>query len=243
MRILVIEDDSRVASFIRRGLSADKFVVDVAPDGPTGLNLALSRQYNLIILDLMLPGITGQAVLDGVRKTDRAVPVLILTARGAIQDKVELFQKGCDDYLTKPFAFAELQARVRALLRRGKTETQDTLRVADLRIDFNTRQETRGGKKIDLTLKEYALLEYLIRNAGQVLSRSMIVDHVWDQSFDSFTNVVDVYIRYLRNKVDQGFEPKLIHTVRGVGYVLNAEGAPCIHAPSRADRRALSIPL
>ena len=226
MRILVVEDDSRVASFIRRGLSADKFQVDVAQDGTSGLDLALSKEYNLIILDLMLPGLTGQAVLDEIRKTNRLVPVLILTARGAVQDKVELFQRGCDDYLTKPFAFAELQARVKALLRRGKTETQDALQVADLRVDFSKRQVTRSGKKIDLTLKEYALLEYLVRNAGQVLSRSMIVDHVWDQSFDSFTNVVDVYIRYLRNKVDQGFEPKLIHTVRGVGYVLNAEGAP-----------------
>ena len=226
MRILVIEDDPRVASFIRRGLAADKFMVDVAPDGQSGLELAVSRDYSLIVLDLMLPGMTGQEVLAGLRKTNRAVPVLILTARGAVRDKVELFQKGCDDYLTKPFAFAEFQARVKALLRRGKTETQDTLQVADLRLDFNKRQVTRGGKKIDLTLKEFALLEYLARNAGQVLSRSMIVDHVWDQSFDSFTNVVDVYIRYLRNKIDQGFEPKLIHTVRGVGYVLNAEGAP-----------------
>jgi two-component system, OmpR family, copper resistance phosphate regulon response regulator CusR len=226
MRILVIEDDSRVASFIRRGLSADKFLVDVAHDGQSGLELAVSKDYSLIVLDLMLPGMTGQEVLAGLRKTNRAVPVLILTARGAVRDKVELFQKGCDDYLTKPFAFAEFQARVKALLRRGKTETQDMLQVADLRVDFNKRQVTRGGKKIDLTLKEFALLEYLLRNAGQVLSRSMIVDHVWDQSFDSFTNVVDVYIRYLRNKIDQGFEPKLIHTVRGVGYVLNAEGAP-----------------
>ena len=226
MRILVIEDDSRVASFIRRGLSADKFLVDVAHDGQSGLELAVSKDYSLIVLDLMLPGMTGQEVLAGLRKTKRAVPVLILTARGAVRDKVELFQKGCDDYLTKPFAFAEFQARVKALLRRGKTETQDTLQVADLRLDFNKRQVTRSGKKIDLTLKEYALLEYLVRNAGQVLSRSMIVDHVWDQSFDSFTNVVDVYIRYLRNKIDQGFEPKLIHTVRGVGYLLNAEGAP-----------------
>jgi len=195
MRILVIEDDSRVASFIRRGLSADKFLVDIAHDGQNGLERAVSKDYNLIVLDLMLPGMTGQEVLDGIRKINRTVPVLILTARGTIQDKVELFQKGCDDYLTKPFAFAELQARVKALLRRGKTETQDTLRVADLRIDFNKRQVTRSGKRIDLTLKEYALLEYLIRNAGQVLSRSMIVDHVWDQSFDSFTNVVDVYCR------------------------------------------------
>ena len=226
MRILVIEDDRRVASFLRRGLSADKFLVDVASDGQAGLQLAESKEYNLIILDLMLPSMSGQEVLDALRKTNRAVPVLILTARGAVRDKVELFQKGCDDYLTKPFAFAEFQARVKALLRRGKTETQDTFHVADLRIDFNKRQVTRGGRKIELTLKEFALLEYLARNAGQVLSRSMIVDHVWDQSFDSFTNVVDVYIRYLRNKVDQGFEPRLIHTVRGVGYVLNAEGAP-----------------
>ena len=226
MRILVIEDDPRVASFIRRGLSADKFLVDIAPDGQSGLELAVSKDYSLIVLDLMLPGMTGQDVLAVLRKTNRVVPVLVLTARGAVRDKVELFQKGCDDYLTKPFAFAEFQARVKALLRRGKTETQDALQVADLRVDFNKRQVTRGGKKIDLTLKEFALLEYLVRNAGQVLSRSMIVDHVWDQSFDSFTNVVDVYIRYLRNKIDQGFEPKLIHTVRGVGYVLNAEGAP-----------------
>jgi len=223
MRILVIEDDHRVASFIRRGLSADKFLVDVAADGQAGVELALSKDYSLIILDLMLPGLSGEEVLDSVRKSNRSIPVLVLTARGAVRDKVELFGKGCDDYLTKPFAFAELQARVKALLRRGKTESHDTLQVADLRVDFNRRLVTRSNKKIDLTLKEYALLEYLIRNAGQVLSRSMIVDHVWDQSFDSFTNVVDVYIRYLRNKVDQGFEPKLIHTVRGVGYVLNAE--------------------
>jgi heavy metal response regulator len=226
MRILVIEDDPRVASFIRRGLSADKFLVDVAHDGQNGLELALSKDYGLIILDLMLPSMTGQEILNGIRKTNRTVPVLVLTARGAIQDKVQLFQKGCDDYLTKPFAFAELQARVKALLRRGKTETQDSLQVADLRVDFNRRQVTRGGKRIELTFKEFALLEYLAQNAGQVLSRSMIVDHVWDQSFDSFTNVVDVYIRYLRNKIDHGFEPKLIHTVRGVGYVLDAEGAP-----------------
>jgi two-component system copper resistance phosphate regulon response regulator CusR len=198
----------------------------MAIDGQAGLQLAESKEYNLIILDLMLPTMSGEEVLDALRKSNRAIPVLVLTARGAVRDKVELFQKGCDDYLTKPFAFAELQARVKALLRRGKAETHDTLRVADLLVDLNKRQVTRGVRKIELTLKEYALLEYLVRNAGQVLSRSMIVDHVWDQSFDSFTNVVDVYIRYLRNKIDHGFEPKLIHTVRGVGYVLNAEGAP-----------------
>lgn len=225
MRILVIEDDRRVASFIRRGLVADKFLVDVAHDGQSGLDLGVSKDYNLIILDLMLPGLTGQEVMDGIRKANRDIPVLVLTARGAVRDKVELFEKGCDDYLTKPFAFAELQARVKALLRRGKTETRDQLQVADLCVDFNKRLVTRSGRKIELTLKEYALLEYLVRNAGQVLSRSMIVDQVWDQSFDSFTNVVDVYIRYLRNKIDHGFELKLIHTVRGVGYVLSEEEA------------------
>jgi two-component system copper resistance phosphate regulon response regulator CusR len=226
MRILVIEDDPRVGSFIRRGLAADKFLVDVVQDGESGLDRALSKDYSLIILDLMLPGLMGQEVLDGIRKANRTVPVLVLTAKGAVRDKVQLFEKGCDDYLTKPFAFAELQARVKALLRRGKTETRDQLQVADLCVDFNKRLVTRSGRKIDLTLKEYALLEYLIRNAGQVLSRSMIVDQVWDQSFDSFTNVVDVYIRYLRNKIDHSFELKLIHTVRGVGYVLSEEGAP-----------------
>ena len=226
MRILLVEDDQRVASFIRRGLSSEKFLVDVAGDGQTGLELALSRNYDLLILDLMLPALSGQQILQAVRRKNQQLPVLVLTARVGVRDKVDLFEKGCDDYLTKPFAFAELLARVKALLRRGSTEARDFLEVADLRVDFNKRVVTRGGKKIELTVKEYALFEYLIRNADQVLSRSMIIDHVWDQSFDGFTNVVDVYIRYLRKKIDQGFEPKLIHTVRGAGYVLSPEGAP-----------------
>jgi heavy metal response regulator len=226
MRILLIEDDQRVASFIRRGLTAEKFLVDVAQDGQNGLQWAESREYNLVILDLMLPSLSGHEVLRAIRKKDRTIPVLILTARGAVRDKVELFEGGCDDYLTKPFAFAELLARVKALLRRGSAEVRECLQVADLCVDVKKRVVTRGGKKIELTLKEFALLEYLVRNARQVLSRSMIVEQVWDQSFDSFTNVVDVYIRYLRNKIDQGFEPKLIHTVRGVGYVVSEEGAP-----------------
>src|SRR5262245_39898040 len=167
MRILVIEDDHRVASFIRRGLVAEKFLVDLAADGKSGVDMALSKDYSLIILDLMLPGLTGQEVLDSVRKSNRSIPVLVLTARGAVRDKVELFEKGCDDYLTKPFAFAELQARVKALLRRGNVESRDFLEVADLCVDFNKRVVTRGGKKIELTLKEYTLLEYLIRNAHQ----------------------------------------------------------------------------
>jgi heavy metal response regulator len=226
MRILLVEDDQRVASFIRRGLAAERFLVDAAHDGQTGLNWAESREYNLIILDLMLPSLSGQQMLEAIRKRDATIPVLILTARGAVRDKVELFEGGCDDYLTKPFAFAELLARVKALLRRGSAEVRDCLHIADLSVDLKKRVVTRAGKRIELTLKEFALLEYLMRNARQVLSRSMIVEHVWDHSFDSFTNVVDVYIRYLRNKVDHDFEPKLIHTVRGVGYVLSEESAP-----------------
>ncbi len=226
MRVLLVEDDQRVASFIRRGLTAERFIVDVAVDGQQGLDLAVSKEYDLLILDLMLPGLGGQEVLRTIRKSNRTIPVLILTAKGAVKDKVELFEKGCDDYLTKPFAFAELLARVKALLRRGTIEAREVIQVADLCIDLKRRTVTRSNKRIELTAKEYALLEYLARNADQVLSRSMIIEQVWDQSFDSFTNVVDVYIRYLRNKIDQGFEPKLIHTVRGVGYILSAEGAP-----------------
>jgi heavy metal response regulator len=226
MRILLVEDDQRVASFIRRGLAAERFVVDVAGDGQQGLDLAVSKEYDLLILDLMLPSLGGQEVLRTIRKSNRTIPVLILTAKGAVKDKVELFEKGCDDYLTKPFAFAELLARVKALLRRGAIEAREVIQVADLCIELKRRAVTRSGKRIELTAKEYALLEYLARNADQVLSRSMIIEQVWDQSFDSFTNVVDVYIRYLRNKIGQGFEPKLIHTVRGVGYILSAEGAP-----------------
>lgn len=226
MRVLLVEDDQRVASFIRRGLIAERFVVDVASDGQHGLELAVSRDYNLLILDLMLPGLGGEEVLRTIRKSNRTIPVLVLTAIGAVKDKVDLFEKGCDDYLTKPFAFAELLARIKALLRRGSMEVKEVIQVADLCIDLKRRVVMRDGKRIELTTKEYALLEYLAQNADQVLSRSMIVEQVWDQSFDSFTNVVDVYIRYLRNKIDHGFEPKLIHTVRGVGYVLSAEGAP-----------------
>lgn len=226
MRILLVEDDQRVASFIRRGLTAERFAVDVAGDGQQGLDLAVSKEYDLLILDLMLPSLGGQEVLRTIRKSNRTIPVLILTAKGAVKDKVELFEKGCDDYLTKPFAFAELLARVKALLRRGSIEAREVIQVADLCIELKRRTVTRSGKRIELTAKEYALLEYLTRNVDQVLSRSMIIEQVWDQSFDSFTNVVDVYIRYLRNKIDQGFEPRLIHTVRGVGYILSAEGAP-----------------
>jgi len=222
MRILFVEDERKVASFIKKGLEAERYAVDVAHDGISGLDFAESYQYDLVILDLMLPGMSGTEVLRSIRRKDANVPILVLTARDSIDDKVKNFESGCDDYLTKPFAFAELLARVKALLRRGAVERKSILRAADLTVDLNKRRVTRAGRMIDLTVKEYALLEYLMLNAGQVVSRAMIIEHVWDHSFDSFTNIVDVYIRYLRNKIDEGFEPKLIQTVRGVGYMIKA---------------------
>jgi two-component system copper resistance phosphate regulon response regulator CusR len=223
MRILVVEDKTKLANFIGKGLEAERFVVDVAEDGQKGLDLALVHDYDLLILDLMLPRLGGTEVLAAVRRHKPNLPVLILTARDGLSDKLLNFEQGCDDYVTKPFAFAELVMRVKALLRRGATQKTDQLRVADLTLDRLTRKVTRSGKSIELTVKEFVLLEYLMANEGQVCSRNMIIEHVWDQSFDSLTNIVDVYIRYLRNKVDRGFEPPLIHTVRGVGYVLSHE--------------------
>lgn len=223
MRILLIEDESKVADFVKRGLTAERYAVDVAPDGRQGLEFAMSYQYDLIILDLMLPGIDGNTVLKRVRAVDNKVPVMILTARDAVQDKVSNFEAGADDYLTKPFAFAELQVRVKALLRRGPVNRSSTVRLRDLELDRLSQQVKRAGKRIDLTTKEYSLLEYLMSNAGRVLSRNMIIEHVWDESFDGLTNVVDVYIRHLRKKVDDSFDCKLIHTVRGVGYAVRDE--------------------
>jgi two-component system copper resistance phosphate regulon response regulator CusR len=223
MRILLVEDESKVAGFVKRGLVAERYAVDVAPDGKQGLEFARSFQYDLIILDLTLPELDGNTVLKRVRAADTEVPVLILTARDAVQDKVSNFEAGADDYLTKPFAFAELQVRVKALLRRGPVNRASTVRLKDLELDRLSQQVKRGGKRIELTTKEYALLEYLMSNAGRVLSRNMIIEHVWDESFDGLTNVVDVYIRHLRKKVDDPFEAKLIHTVRGVGYAVRDE--------------------
>lgn len=220
MRILVIEDERKVASFIKKGLEAEGYAVDVASDGKSGLEMANAYQYDLLILDLMLPVLSGSDVLIDLRRRRTEVPILVLTARDALQDKLLHFERGCDDYLTKPFAFAELVMRVKALLRRTGPEKRNQIQVADLILDRTTRKITRAGNVIELTLKEFALLEYLMINAGAVCSRNMIIEHVWDQSFDSFTNVVDVYIRYVRNKVDKSYHPKLIHTVRGVGYVL-----------------------
>jgi heavy metal response regulator len=223
MRLLLIEDEEKVSRFIVKGLMAERFAVDVAAEGDRGLELARTYNYDLIILDLMLPGLSGTEVLRLVRRQNERVPVLVLTARDAITDKVRHFEIGADDYLTKPFAFAELLVRVKALLRRGAISRPNMLRVADLEIDRLTQQVRRGGQRVELTGKEYALLEYLMTNAGRVLSRTMIIEHVWDQSFDGATNIVDVYVRHLRNKIDEPFERKLIRTVRGVGYAIGGE--------------------
>jgi DNA-binding response OmpR family regulator len=220
MRMLVIEDEAKVAKFIQRGLVAERYSVDVAEDGRRGLDLATSYHYDLVILDLMLPELDGTEVLRRLRATNPSVPVLVLTARDALSDKISHLEAGADDYITKPFAFAELVARTKALLRRGPVNRSNVVRIADLEVDRLTQQVKRGGKRIELTSKEYALLEYLIVNPERVLSRNMILEHVWDQSFDGFSNIVDVYVGHLRSKIDDGFEPKLLKTVRGVGYVL-----------------------
>jgi DNA-binding response OmpR family regulator len=225
MRVLLVEDERKVADFVARGLRAEKYVVDVVYDGTSGWERASTVDYDVIILDLMLPGLSGTEVLRRFRKMGGNAAVLVLTAKDATQVKVENFEAGADDYLTKPFAFAELKVRVRALMRRQPISRPDVLRVNDLELDRLAQEVRRAGKRIDLTAKEYALLEYLASNAGRVLSRTMIVEHVWDESFEGLTNIVDVYVRHLRTKVDDPFSTKLIKTVRGVGYSLaNAEG-------------------
>lgn len=220
MRLLLVEDEEKVAAFVVRGLEAERFAVDVAVDGRNAIELTNAYQYDLIILDLMLPEISGTKVLQQIRQNDSHVPVLVLTARDALGEKVEHFELGADDYLTKPFAFVELLVRVKALLRRGAVSRSNLLRVADLELDRLSQQVKRAGQRIELTGKEYALLEYLMLNAGRVLSRTMIIEHVWDQSFDGATNIVDVYVRHLRNKIDESYDRKLIRTVRGVGYAI-----------------------
>lgn len=225
MRILLLEDEPKVSALVKRGLTAERYAVDIASDGREGLEFANTYPYDLILLDLMLPSMSGVEVLQRIRRTNQYVPILVLTARDSLEDKVKLFETGADDYLTKPFAFAELLVRVKALLRRGPVNRASTLRVGELELDRLTQQVKRGGKRIDLTAKEYSLLEYLMQNPDRVLSRNMIIEHVWDQSFDGITNIVDVYVRHLRTKIDEGNEPKMIRTVRGTGYMIRAEDA------------------
>jgi heavy metal response regulator len=219
VRLLVAEDEARVRSFLVRGLGEAGFAVDEARSGDEALRLAFVHPYDAIVLDLMLPGKDGLSVLRELRAGNRATPVLILSARDELEDRVRGLDAGADDYLPKPFAFAELLARLRALLRRG-TAQASVIRVGDLVLDLVMRKVQRAGQTIELTSKEYALLEYLARHAGEVVTRTMIAEHVWDMNFDSFSNVIDVYVRYLRRKIDEPFESKLIHTRRGVGYVL-----------------------
>ena len=223
MRCLLVEDEKKVSDFIARGLRAERFAIDVAHDGTAGWEFIARFDYDLIILDLMLPGLSGTELLDRIRKKSSTTPVLILTARDATGEKVRHFEAGADDYLTKPFAFAELLVRAKALLRRGPITQASVLRVGDLELDRLTQQVKRTGKRIALTTKEYALLEYLMSNAGRILSRTMIIEHVWDQSFHGLTNIVDVYVRHLRTKVDDAHPQKLIRTIRGSGYSITAE--------------------
>lgn len=225
MRVLLIEDERKVADFIARGLRAERFAVDVAYDGTSGWEMASTADYDLVILDLMLPGLSGTELLKRFRRKGGNAAVLVLTARDATADKVENFEAGADDYLTKPFAFAELKVRVRALLRRQPSTRNNVLRVGDLELDRVGQRVRRAGRRIELTSKEYALLEYLASHAGRVLSRTMIIEHVWDESFEGLTNIVDVYVRHLRSKVDDPFPTKLIRTVRGAGYSIGEEVA------------------
>lgn len=223
MRIQLVEDEKKVASIIERGLKAERYAIDVYHDGQTAWEAADTYNYDLIILDLMLPGLSGTEVLERIRRKNQQVPILVLTARDGMADKIKNFEVGADDYLTKPFAFAELLLRVKALLRRGPVNRSSVVRVADLEIDRLSQNVRRGGKKIELTAKEYSLLEYLATNPGRVFTRTMIIEHVWDQSFQGLTNIVDVYVRHLREKVDDAFPVKLLRTVRGVGYSLDDE--------------------
>jgi two-component system copper resistance phosphate regulon response regulator CusR len=222
MRLLIIEDDPKLAQILARGLRSERFAVDVAEDGLCGRRLLDTYPYDFLILDLMLPGLSGTELLAWVRQRRPTLPVLVLTARDATEEKVRHFEAGADDYLTKPFDFAELRVRIRALLRRSPAERSDQLKVDDLELDRLSRQVRRGGRPIELTSKEYALLEYLMSHPGRALSRSMIIEHVWDQSFEGLTNIVDVYVRYLRRKIDEDSPRKLIHTIRGVGYCIRS---------------------
>jgi len=221
MRILVVEDDAPLASYIRKGLEAEHYAVDVALDGEQGALMARELDYDLLVLDLNLPKLDGISLLRNLRPSKPEVPVLVLTARPLVEDRVQALDSGADDCINKPFSYSELSARVRALMRRGRPSLESILQVADLQLNRIERKVRRNGRQIELTAKEFALLEYLMRNAGRRITRSMIIEHVWNISFDTSTNVVDVYINYLRKKVDDGAAFRLIHTVRGVGYELS----------------------
>jgi two-component system OmpR family response regulator len=224
VRVLLIEDDKKIAGFVARGLREAGFVTDVASDGNSGLALAVAEPYDCAVVDLMLPGIDGIAVIESMRRRKVGVPVLILSAKRSVDDRIHGLQRGGDDYLTKPFAFSELLARIQALIRRAnKVVEASTLTVHDLTIDLLSRTVRRGSKRVTLQPKEFALLEYLMRNAGRVVSKTMIMERVWDYSFDPQTNIVEARICRLRDKVDKGFGTRLIHTVRGLGYVLRAD--------------------
>jgi two-component system copper resistance phosphate regulon response regulator CusR len=225
MKILVVEDEPKTGDYLKQGLTEAGFVTDLARDGWDGLEMAKANPYDLLILDVMLPGLNGWQVLEGLRRAGLDTPVLFLTARDQVEDRVRGLESGADDYLVKPFAFSELLARVRTLLRRGGKSTEsEFLRAANLELDLMRRRVSRSGKRIDLTAKEFALLELLLRRQGEVLPRSLIASQIWDMNFDSDTNVIEVAVRRLRAKMDDGFEPKLIRTVRGMGYVLEATG-------------------
>jgi len=222
MRILIAEDDEALARFVRQGLEGEHYAVDVFPDGEQARTAAAENDYDLVILDLNLPRLDGVNVLRQVRLKKPSLPVLVLTQRTRVEDRVQCLDLGADDYLPKPFSFAELSARIRALVRRSHLPSESVLSVADLKLDRVERRVERAGRRIELTTREFGLLEYLMRNAGRKVTRSMIIEHVWNLTFDTTTNVVDVYINYLRRKVDDGHPTKLIHTVRGVGYELSS---------------------
>lgn len=223
MRVLVVEDEKKTASFIRKALQAESFAVDVSHDGAEALALATQAPFDAIVLDIMLPGLDGLSMLRRLREQNNNTPVLLLSARGQVNEKVEGLNAGADDYLAKPFALAELIARVRSLGRRGGDSKPLVLRVADLSLDTTTRQAQRGGTTFELTTREYRLLEFLMRSAGRICGRMAILEKVWDYDFDPGTNLVDVYIKRLSEKIDEGFEPKLLHTVRGVGYTMKEQ--------------------
>ena len=223
MRVLLVEDEKKVASFIKKGLEEHGYAVDLASDGKIGLAMALDQLHDLVILDINLPEIDGLSVLRQIRDKQVVTPVLLLTIRATIEDKVIGLDTGADDYLSKPFSFEELLARVRALLRRRSDSKTPLLKVADLSLDPAARQVFRDGNRIELTSKEFAILEYFMRNAGRVLTRSMIINHAWDYDYEAETNMVDVYVNYLRKKMDAAYQPKLLHTIRGTGYVMREE--------------------